>query len=123
MNQLLSSDGLVSEISDIVAEASTQLPPLQHSYDVDFLKHQGNKAVSIFLHNLEAGETSEARTAFNDAQNSNDPIRAGVLLHESLSKDGSEQRARTAMNATRAEIQKTVVEDYQTFVRSIASRN
>ena len=123
MNQLLSSDGLTSQISDIVAEASMQLPSLSHAYDADFLRHQTAKAVSIFLRELEAGEQPEVRNAFNTAQSNSDPVRAGILLHESLGAEGSEVRVQSALAIARVQILKTVADDYGAFIRDIASKN
>lgn len=122
MKQLLSSNGLTDEVSDIVAEASMLLPPLTHAYDADFLRRQTTKAVSIFLHAYMEGCTPEVRTAFHQAQNANDSLSAGVILHESLGQEGAEDRARAAFGMARDEILSGIVDDYETYVRGLDSR-
>lgn len=122
MKQLLSSNGLTDEVSDIVAEASMLLPPLTHPYDADFLRRQTTKAVSIFLHAYMEGCAPDVRAAFHEAQNENDSLNAGVILHESLGQKGAEQRARAAFGNARNEIINGIVDDYETYVRSLASR-
>lgn len=122
MTQLISSDGLLTEISDIVAEASMQLPSLVHTYDAEFLKRQTNKAVSLFISHYMAGASAEERSALKEAQNANDLMDAGILLHKSLATEDAEKGARTVFDVTREEMHTSIVDDYNAFVLNLASQ-
>lgn len=123
MNTTLSTDGLTSQISTIVAEASMQLPSLVHSHDADFLKHQANHAISIFLREVMVGASPKDRARFNETQMSNDAPAAGVMLFEALESEGAEVRVSAALDVVRIQINSSIAEDYRAFTAHITSGN
>lgn len=123
MTTLLSASGITTTISDIVAKASMKLPSLTNAYDPEFLKRQTLKTVSIFLRFYMEGAPKDERMLFRDAQNENDFVTSGVILHRCLGADPSPERMQAAFDSAEKEVNDGIVSEYETFVRDVTSKN
>lgn len=123
MTHTLSIDGILPQISDIVAEASMQLPSLVNWYDGDFLRQETCKTVATFLRECMAEATVDDRRAFQSAQEQMHPLVSAEILERITQGPDAAEHLNAALTRTRETISKEIVSDYGIFVRSVASQN
>lgn len=124
MAYTIDTNGLTSGVSDVVATAAMELPPLNNWYDADFLRQQTAHACNLVIQYLTEGMASEDRTGFRDATMGNDPLRGGALVAALLeSHDDADARIQAALQKAQAEMKRTIRDEYSAFVKSISERN
>ncbi len=108
---------LQDRIADIIGDAAMQLPPLG-SADREFLLRQTNKAISIFLLECTAGKSADIRDAICNVQGEDAMVAAAVKLDEIILADPAV--AERAMEKARAEIFKSVRDEYDSYRSNLA---